>query len=87
MPDKIPVVLCSGTTCYVLGNAQLLGLEDLVEPDIKDTISIESASCLGYCKEPKYGKAPFAKVGGHVLPEATPARISYFVRVLLASRE
>lgn len=87
MSGKIPVVICSGTTCYVLGGAQLLGIEDLIAPDLKDKIAIEGSTCLGFCKDPKLGKAPFAKIGGHILPEATPAKIANEIRRLLESEE
>lgn len=87
MQQKIPVVICSGTTCYVLGGAQLLSLDELIDPDLRDKIEIEGSTCLGFCKNQQYGKAPFAKVGTHVLTEATPAKIAAFVRQLLEAEE
>jgi len=72
MSDTIvKIVVCSGTACYVMGGSELLLLDDHIPGKWKARIQIEGSPCLGYCKDKKHGKAPFAMVDGTLLSQAT----------------
>ena len=69
--DKIKITICAGTTCYLMGSAYLQSLEDHLEPDIREMVEIEGVRCLGLCKGENYGKAPYVKINGEIISEAT----------------
>jgi NADH:ubiquinone oxidoreductase subunit E len=73
--DRVRIVICTGTTCYVMGGANLLGLEDELPDELRDRVAVEGSPCLDLCKGGRYGKAPFALVGDRVLCEATVPKI------------
>jgi NADH:ubiquinone oxidoreductase subunit E len=78
MSDKIKVTICSGTTCYVMGGAQLMMLEDMLPPDLKERVEIVGSPCLEACKGKAGQKPPFVKVNNHLIGEASiPALIEY----------
>lgn len=88
MQEKIKVVICTGTTCYVLGGSQLLVLDEMLPDDMKSFVEIEGTTCLNYCKDQaQFGKPPYVKIGEHLVGEATPGRIVQFIRELLNDRE
>jgi NADH:ubiquinone oxidoreductase subunit E len=62
--SKIKVEICVGTTCYILGAAELQDLENFLPGDLKSKVDICGATCLGFCKNENYGKAPFVRIDG-----------------------
>jgi NADH:ubiquinone oxidoreductase subunit E len=73
--SKIEVTICTGTTCYVMGAANLLLLKEDVSEEFAEKITVKGASCLDLCKGQKYGMAPFVKVGDEIISEATVSKI------------
>lgn len=71
MSEKIKVVICSGTACFVMGASEILLLEDSLPDELKGRVEIEGATCLGFCKDSKNGKAPFVTVNGDLMAGAT----------------
>ncbi len=71
MRPKLKIVICAGTTCYVMGGASLLALKDHLPEELKDKVIIEGSTCLGYCKEPTNQKPPFVIIGESLISEAT----------------
>lgn len=71
MSEKIKVVICSGTACYVMGASDILLLEEELPADLKDRVSVEGATCLGYCRDAKNGKAPYVLINGELMSQAT----------------
>lgn len=71
MSEKIKVVICSGTACYVMGASEILLLEESLPEELKSRVEIEGATCLGFCKDSKNGKAPFVSVNGELIAGAT----------------
>jgi NADH:ubiquinone oxidoreductase subunit E len=82
MSQKFKVKICSGTTCYVLGGAQLMLLEDMLPADIKDQVEVVGSPCLGVCKQKDMGKPPFAMVNDKILAEASIHSIVEYIRNL-----
>jgi NADH:ubiquinone oxidoreductase subunit E len=75
MSEKIKVTICTGTTCYVLGGAQLLVIEDSLPESLREQVSVEGSMCLEFCKHSKEGKAPFVLVDGELIYEATVPKV------------
>lgn len=71
MSEKIKVVICSGTACFVMGGSEILLLEESLPEELKEHVEIEGATCLGFCKDAKNGKAPFVTVNGELMAGAT----------------
>ncbi len=87
MPDTIvKIVVCSGTACYVMGGSELLLLDDHIPAKWKGNVEIEGAPCLGYCKDKKQGKAPFALVDGVPVPQATIPEVLRLIAEKLGER-
>lgn len=76
MPDaKIKVEICCGTTCYMLGAAELLKLEDIVPEEWKDKLDVNAIPCLNACLNQDLGRAPFVKIDGELVANATLDRV------------
>jgi NADH:ubiquinone oxidoreductase subunit E len=67
------VRICTGTTCYVLGAAELLGELESVPDSLNARIT--GATCLGYCKSREHGEAPFVEIDGEPVSGATLEKI------------
>ena len=48
--EKVKIKICCGTSCFVMGAAQIQVLEFAPPADIADKIEIEEARCMNYCK-------------------------------------
>ncbi len=72
---KIKIVICTGTTCYVMGGSDLLGLKEVFENDYPGQVELEGCGCLDFCKGDEYCHAPFVKVNDTLLSEATVASV------------
>lgn len=70
---KVKVSICAGTACFVMGSSELLLLEDHLSAELKNCVEVEGITCLGLCKEPSAGKAPFVKVNEEILSHVTLA--------------
>ena len=76
MDKKISVKVCLGTTCFVMGSANLQELIDLVPRKYGDKVEVTGANCLGLCSiEWEYSKAPYVKVDDDVIKEATVEKV------------
>jgi len=80
---QVKVIVCSGTACYVMGGSELLLLDDHIPAKWKGRIELEGSPCLGFCKDRKYGRAPYAKVDDCVISAATiPAVLQKIAEML-----
>ena len=73
--EKISIEICLGTTCFVMGASKLQELETLIPAKYKELVDVKAATCLDLCKNTAYMKAPFVKVDGEVVSEATVEKI------------
>lgn len=71
MADKIKVVVCSGTACFVMGGSELLLIGEQLPDDLKGLVEVEGAHCLGKCRDGHKGGAPYATVNGKFVDAAT----------------
>jgi NADH:ubiquinone oxidoreductase subunit E len=67
----IHLQICQGTTCYVMGAAQLAGLATQLPEDLRGRVRVTGGHCLGLCREGAFGGAPYVTIDGEVLARAT----------------
>jgi NADH:ubiquinone oxidoreductase subunit E len=84
MMKKVKVVLCSGTTCYVMGSSHLALLEEHLLPEERDLVEVFGARCLDLCKNDRYGGAPYVLINDQIMAEATLPEVLERIRALLA---
>ena len=74
--DKITVKVCMGTTCFVMGGANLQELINIIQRKYGDKVEIEASTCLGMCSiNWQYSKAPYVKIDDDVIVEATVEKV------------
>ena len=78
--EKITVELCMGTTCFVMGGSGLEEFVTLLTPQEQELVMVQPSTCIGLCKDRAYGRAPYARVNGEVVAEATISGIAAVVR-------
>ena len=76
MDRKISVKVCLGTTCFVMGSANLQELIEVVPKKYGDKVNVEGVPCLGLCSiDWEFSKAPYVKVDDDVIKEATVEKV------------
>lgn len=73
---KIDVKVCLGTTCFVMGAAQLQELIETVPQKYGNMVEVSGHPCLGLCSiDWEYSRAPYVKVDEDVIFEATVEKV------------
>ena len=72
---KITLDLCFGTTCFVMGASKLQDIESFIPPQYKNKVDVKAHTCLDLCKNSTYMKAPFVKIDGEIISEATVEKV------------
>ena len=73
---KISVKVCVGTTCFVMGGANLQELNEIIPKKYGDKVEVVGSNCLGLCSiNWEYSKAPYVKVDDDVVSEATVEKV------------
>lgn len=74
--DKIKVNVCLGTTCFVLGRANLQELNEIIPKKYGDKVEVVSGPCLGLCAiKLAEEKAPYVKVDEEIIENATVEKV------------
>lgn len=74
--EKILVKVCTGTTCFVMGGANLQELHDIIPKKYGDKVELTASNCLDLCAiNWEYSKAPYVKVNEEVVSEATAEKV------------
>ncbi|MDD3237165.1 MAG: NAD(P)H-dependent oxidoreductase subunit E [Candidatus Gastranaerophilales bacterium] len=74
--NKIEVKVCLGTTCFVMGAANLQELIETVPQKYGDKVDVSGHPCLGLCSiNWEYSKAPYVKVDDEIISEATVEKV------------
>ncbi len=81
--DKVKLTICAGTTCFVMGASDIFLIEEELSPDLKERVIIDGATCLGNCKNPECGKAPFVKINDEIIPNASMLSVKERIEELL----
>jgi NADH:ubiquinone oxidoreductase subunit E len=86
MQNKIKIVICTGTACFVMGGSELLLLEENLPEHIKAHVDISGTTCIDNCKNDQNGKSPFVEINGVVMSEATIPKVIDYVKELYKTR-
>ncbi|MBO5688603.1 MAG: NAD(P)H-dependent oxidoreductase subunit E [Lentisphaeria bacterium] len=81
---KMQLEICCGTTCYMLGSNRLLNIENEMPADLRGKADVKALPCMGLCDEKKLSGAPYVKLNGQVIENATAEKIYEKMRALLA---
>lgn len=74
--EKISVKVCLGTTCFVMGSANLQELIKIIPKKYGDRVEVSGVPCLGLCSTDwEFSKAPYVKVNNDVIKEATVEKV------------
>jgi len=85
--EKISVKVCLGTTCFVMGSANLQELIELVPQKYGDKVDVSGVPCLGLCSvDWEFSKAPYVKVDNDVIKEATVDKVLAAIDAKLAKK-
>ncbi len=86
MAENVTVEVCMGTTCYVMGSAQLAGIAERLPEDWKARVTVKGMRCTGACQQAgQFGRAPFVRVNGRLVAEADEGRVLAAIRDALSS--
>ena len=79
---KIKVRICVGTSCFVMGSAQIQSLEFNAPADIADNIEIVEERCMNLCKDltRQRNRGPFVYVDDELVEEATYEKVVAKIR-------
>ena len=73
---KIEVKVCLGTTCFIMGSSYLQELTDIIPQKYGENVEVIGSPCLGLCSiDWEYSRAPYVKVDGDVVYEATVEKV------------
>ncbi len=74
--SKIQVEICMGTTCFIMGSESLQELASILQRKHPDKVDTKGVVCHGLCNtDCQYSKAPYVKVDGEVISEATVEKV------------
>ena len=84
MAGTVTVEICMGTTCYVMGGAQLAGIAERRPEEWKDRVTVKGMRCVGACQQAgQFGRAPFVRVNGELIAEADEGKVLNAIRTIL----
>ncbi|MBQ9235413.1 MAG: NAD(P)H-dependent oxidoreductase subunit E [Alphaproteobacteria bacterium] len=71
----IKIEICLGTTCFVMGGETLQNMGDMLKKKYGAKIEVEAVRCLEVCSSDNFSKAPYARVDGEVIGEASLEKV------------
>ena len=80
---KMQLEICCGTTCYMMGANRLLYIENEVPSELRGKFEVKALPCMGLCNEKELSGAPYVKLNGEVIENATAEKIYDKMRALL----
>jgi NADH:ubiquinone oxidoreductase subunit E len=84
--DKIEVVVCTGTACFIMGGAEILMLEEHLPENLRECVEIRGTTCMDYCKDVGSSKPPFVEIDGDVVSEASLPKILQILEEVSSKR-
>lgn len=85
--EKVSVKVCLGTTCFVMGSANLQELIEIVPEKYGDKVDVSGVPCLGLCSTDwEFSKAPYVKVDNEIIKEATVEKVIQAIDEKLAQK-
>ena len=80
---KMQLEICCGTTCYMLGANRLLNIENEMPSELRGKAEVKALACMGLCNDKELAGAPYVKLNGQVIENATAEKIYEKMRALL----
>ncbi|MBQ7397091.1 MAG: NAD(P)H-dependent oxidoreductase subunit E [Lentisphaeria bacterium] len=80
---KLQLEICCGTTCYMLGANRLLNIENEMPSELRGKCEVKALPCMGLCNDKELAGAPYVKLNGIVIENATAEKIYDKIRELL----
>ncbi len=80
---KIPVKICTGTLCYVMGGAELQLLDESLPAELLEMIEIQGSPCLDLCNREESSEAPYVMVGDTVVRRANIQKIADTIKEIV----
>ncbi len=71
----INLEICCGTTCYMLGGSALLELERALPEEWRNLVEVRAVPCTDACAREDLGRAPFVRLNGELIANATREKI------------
>jgi len=69
--EKIKVIICTGTTCFVMGSSKLQNFDEFIPKKWKEFLDIKTHPCLNLCQNNEYTKSPYVMINDEVLTQVT----------------
>lgn len=86
--SKIEVEICMGTTCFIMGGDSMQELASLLQRKYSDKVDTKGIVCHGLCNtDCQYSKAPYVKVDGEAISEATVEKVLAVIERKLDNNE
>ena len=73
--EKIKIEICCGTTCFMLGSNNLLSIEEEMPAELSGKAEIVAVPCLELCNDSNLAGAPYVRINGDILEQATQEKI------------
>ena len=73
--NKIELDICIGTTCFVMGANKFQEINEYFPAEWNDLVEVKANTCLGLCQNNEYSKAPYVKIDGEIMPNASVEKI------------
>ena len=83
---KVKLQVCNGTTCFVMGGADMQNMLDQLMVKFKDCLEIERVRCLNACSlSDNFAKAPYANIDGQLVGNANFQTITKIIEEKLSN--
>jgi len=82
----ITLQICQGTTCYIMGAAQITSTCLRLPDDLRGKVRVTGCRCLGLCRDGAFGGAPYVKIDDEIFAQATPESILAALRAKTGGR-
>ena len=82
---KMTLEICCGTACYTMGANRLLNIENEMPIELRGKVEIKASPCLGLCCKIELKGAPYVKLNGMIIEQATAEKIFERMKELLDS--
>ena len=83
----IKVTICTGTTCYLMGASFIQSLSECLDDKMMQQVEIFGATCMGLCKNNRYGQAPYVRVNDQVISEASVQKVIDCIAAIIVVEE
>jgi NADH:ubiquinone oxidoreductase subunit E len=80
---KMKLEICCGTTCFMLGSNDLLNIENEMPSELRGKVEVSAVPCMNLCSESKLSGAPYVRLNGIVIEQATQDKIFAKMRELI----